>query len=449
VRILQPLRVRDFRLLWTGMAASLLGDGIYLVAVAFQAYDLENDPSALAIVGVAWTGAMVVFLLLGGVMSDRFARRRVLMAADVVRAVALLAMGLLSVTGNLELWMLVALAAGYGAGEAFFGPSFSALIPEIVPAEQLVQANAIEHSVRPISQHMAGPAIGGVIVAAAGPGVGFLVDAGTFVLSFACLAAMRVREAPKERGPGALREIRAGVRYVRSQTWLWATLAGASISLLIFWGPEEVLVPFVVKNDMGGDASDFGVVLAFAGLGSAAGSFFMGRRAMPRRPVNATYVCFGLGPLPLCLYALATQTWHLMALGFVMNFCFGAGMVIWSTMMQLRVPREMLGRVISLDWFVSIGLVPLSLALTAPVSDVIGIDATFVVAGLLGGGLLSSMLLLVPGLYERRHVVGEAGVADGGGLHVGDLDAVGAGQPGDGADHGEPVVAERVDRPSA
>lgn len=448
MRILQPLRVRDFRLLWTGMAASMLGDGIYLVAVAFQAYELDNDPSSLALVGLAWTGSMVLFLLLGGVMSDRFARRRVLMAADVVRAAALAGMGVLSVSGGLELWMLVALAAVYGAGEAFFGPSFSALIPEIVAADQLVQANAIEHSVRPLAQHMAGPAVGGVIVAAAGPGVGFLVDAGTFALSFACLAAMRVREAPKERGPGTLREIRAGLAYVRTQTWLWATLAGASISLLVFWGPEEVLVPFVVKNEMGGDAGDFGMVLAFAGLGSAAGSFFMGRRDMPRRPVNATYLCFGLGPLPLCLYALATQTWHLMALGFVMSFAFGAGMVIWTTMMMTRVPRELLGRVTSLDWFVSIGLVPISLALTAPVSGAIGIDATFVVAGLLGGGLLSSMLLLVPGLYERRDVALEARVADGGGLHAGDLDTLGAGQPGDGADHREAVVAERRDRPA-
>lgn len=440
MRILQPLRLRDFRLLWTGMAASMLGDGIYLVAVAFQAYELDNEPSALALVGLAWTGAMVVFLLLGGVMSDRFARRRVLMAADVMRAVALAAMGALSLTGALELWMLVALAGLYGAGEAFFGPSFSALIPEIVPTEQLVQANAVEHSVRPLAAQMLGPALGGAIVAAAGPGTGFLIDAATFGLSFGCLAAMRTREAPKERGPGALREIRAGLRYVRSQTWLWATLIGASVSLLVFWGPEEVLVPYVVKNEMGGGAGDFGLVLALAGLGSASGSFFMGRRDLPRRPVNATYLCFGLGPLPLCFYALATETWHLMALGFAMSFAFGAGMVIWSTMMQTRVPRELLGRVTSLDWFVSIGLVPVSLALTAPVSEAIGIDATFVVAGALGGGLLASMLLLVPGLYERGDVGREARVRDGRGLHPDDLDALAAGQAGDGADHREPVV---------
>jgi len=400
--MLEPLRLRDFRLLWAGMAVSMAGDGVYLVAVAFQAYALDNDPSALALVGVAWTGALVVFLMIGGVVSDRLPRRRILIGADVVRGLALLAIGSLSVGGVLELWMLVGLAAVYGAGEACFGPAFSALIPTLVPADQLIGANAIEHALRPVAAQVVGPAAGGAIVAAAGPGTGFLIDAGTFAVSIACLAAMRVREPRPEPGPGVLREIAAGFAYVRSQTWLWATLIGAGLSILVFWGPEEVLVPFVVKNQMGGDAADFGLVVAVAGLGGATGSVVMGRRGLPRRPVNFVYWAIGLGELPLALYALATRTWHLMALGFVVAFCFSTGMVVWSTMMQTRVPRELLGRVVSLDWFLSIGLVPVSMALTAPVSSAIGIDATFVLAGLLGSAVLLGMLAFVPGLYERR-----------------------------------------------
>jgi predicted MFS family arabinose efflux permease len=295
---------------------------------------------------------------------------------------------------------------------------------------------------------MAGPALGGAVVAAVGPGTGFLIDAGTFAVSFACLASMRIQERAAPAATGALSEVREGLAYVRSQTWLWATLLGASLSLMVFWGPEEVLVPYVVKNEMGGDAADFGLVLALAGLGNATGSVLMGRRDLPRRPVNFIYWCFGFGSLPLCFYALATQTWHLMGLGFVIGFAFSSGMVVWTTMMQTRVPRELRGRVTSLDWFVSIGLVPVSLALTAPVSSAIGIDATFVAAGLLGSAALLLMLVFVPGLYERREVLDERGVGDGGRLHADDLDAVGAGQAGDGADHGEPVVAERVDRPA-
>ena len=446
--MLQPLRHRDFRLLWTGMATSMLGDGVYFVAIAFQAYALDNDPSALALVGFAWTGAMVIFLLVGGVVSDRLPRRRVLMAADVGRAVVLTVVGVLSVTGALELWMLVALAGLYGVGEAFFGPAFSALIPEIVPEEQLISANAVEHSVRPIAAQVLGPALGGGIVAAVGPGTGFLIDAATFGVSFACIAAMRVQEVPAGRGPGALHELRAGLRYVRSQPWLWATLLGASLSLLVFWGPEEVLIPYIVKNDLGGTAADFGAVVAVAGVGGARGSVFMGRRPLPKRPVNVIYWAFGFGCFPLTLYAAATATWHLMIIGFCIAFMFSAGMVVWSTMMQTRVPRELRGRVTSLDWFVSIGLVPVSLALTGPVSGAVGIDTTFIAAGVLGGAALLGMLVLVPGLYERRDVVGEAGVRDGGRVEADDLDALGAGQSGNGADHGEPVVPSGVDRPA-
>ncbi|MEJ7785267.1 MAG: MFS transporter, partial [Solirubrobacteraceae bacterium] len=425
-RVLQPLRIRDFRLLWTGMAISMLGDGIYFVAVAFQAYELKNDPSALALVGFAWTGGMVLFLIIGGVVADRQPRRRVMMAADLARMAVLLAIGLLSVTGELELWMLVALAGLYGAGEAFFGPAFSALIPEIVPEDLLVQANSVEHSVRPLASQVAGPALGGALVAVVGPGTGFLIDAGTFAISFACLLAMRVVEIPAPSPTGALREIKEGFSYVRSQTWLWATLLMASVSLLVFYGPEEVLVPFIIKNEFGGNAADFGLVLAVMGLGSVAGSLVMGRRDLPQRPVTVMYWFWGFGILPLCLYPVATESWHLMPLGFVIGFAMASGMVIWTTLMQLRVPRELRGRVTSLDWFVSIGLVPLSFALTAPVSATIGIDATFIGAGALACALAIGLLYLVPGLRERGDVVGEAGIGDGGGIHPEDLDALGA-----------------------
>jgi MFS family permease len=132
VKLLAPLRERDFALLWTGMTVSLLGDGIFIVAEAWQVYDIHNDPVALSLVGLAWTGGMTAFLLTGGIISDRVERRRVLIAADLARAAVLAATGALSLAGVLEIWHLVALAVLYGAGEAFFGPAFGALVPEIV-----------------------------------------------------------------------------------------------------------------------------------------------------------------------------------------------------------------------------------------------------------------------------------------------------------------------------
>src|SRR5947208_7615470 len=146
--LFSPLRIRDFRRLWTGMTVSLLGDGIFLVAVAWQAYDLSNAPTALALVGVAMSGTQVAFLLAGGIVSDRLDRRRVMVAADVLRGLSVAVLGLLSLSGVLELWEMVIIAGVYGAGSAFFGPAFDAIVPELVPADLLQQANSLDQFVR-------------------------------------------------------------------------------------------------------------------------------------------------------------------------------------------------------------------------------------------------------------------------------------------------------------
>src|SRR5437764_14245843 len=139
VNLLRPLRERDFALLWTGMTISLLGDGIYTVAVAWQVYQLSNRPSALALVGLSWTAGLVLFILLAGVLSDRLDRRRVMIAADVLRAAVQLGIGALALSGRLEIWMLVVLVVLHGVGEAFFAPAFSALVPDILPAHLMPQ----------------------------------------------------------------------------------------------------------------------------------------------------------------------------------------------------------------------------------------------------------------------------------------------------------------------
>jgi DHA3 family tetracycline resistance protein-like MFS transporter len=221
VKLLGPLRERDFALLWTGMAVSLLGDGIYLVAVAWQVYDLSNDPTALSLVGLSWTIGMVAFLLTGGVVSDRIERRRVMIGADLVRATVLVAIGALSLAGVLEIWHLVALVVLFGAGEAFFGPAFGAILPDVVPGGQLVQANALDQLVRQSAGRLIGPALGGFVVVALGAGSAFLVDAATFAVSAACIGALRVRSLPRTEGGerSARAELREGVVFVPATRW--------------------------------------------------------------------------------------------------------------------------------------------------------------------------------------------------------------------------------------
>src|SRR5437588_6615896 len=173
IRLLAPLRHRDFRLLWSGMCVSLLGDGIFFVALAWQVYALSNVPTALAVVGIAMTVPTIVLLLIGGVISDRIERRRVMLAADLIRGAAVGAIALLSVSGAMRLWQVVGLAALYGAATAFFDPAFDAIVPEILPEDSLAQANALDQLVRPIALRLAGPALGGVLIAMAGAGLAF------------------------------------------------------------------------------------------------------------------------------------------------------------------------------------------------------------------------------------------------------------------------------------
>ena len=404
MKLLRPLRERDFALLWTGMTVSLLGDGIFVVAQAWQVYDLDNDPVALSIVGTAWTLGMVAFLLTGGVVTDRADRRRVLVAADLVRAAALVAMGALSLTGVVEIWHLVALSVFMGIGEAFFGPAFGAIVPDIVAPEHLVQANALEQLVRTASARLAGPALGGVVVAAVGAGTAFLVDAGTFVLSAACISVMAVRAVPAERALSIRREMREGLQYVRSEPWLWATLVAASLSLLFFLGPIEVLLPYVVRNDLHAGAGGYGAVLAATGVGAVATAATLSQTGVPRRYLTFMYVTWGVATLPFLVYAFGTTLWQFVAFAVFEGACMAAGGVVWGTLMSTRVPPSLRGRVHSLDWFVSIGLTPVSFALTGPVSKAIGVDATLVLAAIVPA-LAMVVLYLVAGLRrdEERY----------------------------------------------
>ena len=414
VRMLTPLRHRDFRLLWSGMCVSLMGDGIFMVAMAWQVYALSNAPTALALVGIAMTVPTIAFLLLGGVVSDRADRRRVMLAADVARGIAVGLLAILSLTGVLALWHVVALVALYGAGAAFFGPAFDAIVPDVLPASELPQANALDQFVRPVALRLAGPALGGLLIDAVGVGTAFAFDAASFAISVIALVAMRAR-VPRTAadGPASVRaDIRTGLVYVRRHVWLWATFVTAAVAYLLFMGPAEVLLPYLVKNELGGRAADLGLVFAAGGIGSVGCAVVMGQRGLPRRDITFMYVAWTLATIAVAGYGLASAVWQLMLASLAFNALETAGTIVWATAKQRHVPAALLGRVSSLDWLISIGLLPVSFALTGPVSAAIGAQTTLVAAGLIGGAVTFSALLLpgmraVEGLGEDARDTGD------------------------------------------
>jgi MFS family permease len=396
--LLVPLRHRDFRLLWGAMCISLLGDGAFLVALAWQVYALSDAPTALSVVGIAMTVPTIVFLLVGGVASDRLDRRSIMVAADVGRGVALALMAALAISGQLELWHLVILAAIYGTGSAFFAPAFDAFVPDLLSSQNLAQANALDQLVRPIALRFIGPALGGVVVGAGGAGSAFALDAASFAISGVVL--MRIRPtARRDTGPAGsvLADLRAGWRYVRARSWLWATFASAAVAYLLFMGPVEVLLPYVVKHPLHGGATDLGIVFAAGGLGSVACAMVIGRRGLPRRDITFMYVAWTLATLAVAGYGAAGAMWQLMLASVAFSALETAGTIVWATVKQRHVPRHLLGRVSSLDWLISIGLLPLSFALTGPAAAAFGAQTTLIGAGLLGS-VVTGAALLVPGM---------------------------------------------------
>ena len=399
---LRPLRHRDFRLLWTGLAVSLAGSGLWLVALAWQVIGLGGGPTELSLVTAIYSVGLLAFVLVGGIAADRLPQRLVMLAADLVRAAVLLVLGLLSLTGDLRIWHLAAGGLVIGAGEAFFIPSYTALLPHLLPEDELLAANGLEGTLRPLAQQAAGPVLGGVAVAALSPGLAILTGGLTYLVSAGCLFAMTARSGPKHgagsTGIGAVfADLREGFGYVRRTSWLWATLLFALALVLFIIGPLEVLLPFAIRDNLGGGADDYGLALAGFGVGGAVGALAISSGRLPRRYLTVMILMWGLGSLPFAFLGLARALWVVCLALFVVGATYSAAMVIWGTLLQRRVPEGLRGRVSSLDFFVSLALMPVSMAVAGPAGAAFGLNAVFVVAGIVPV-LLAAAAILLPRL---------------------------------------------------
>jgi MFS family permease len=399
----RPLRHRDFRLLWTGLAVSLAGSGLWLVALAWQVIELGGGPTELSLVTALFSVGLLAFLLVGGIAADRLPQRLVMLASDLVRAAVLLVLGLLSLSGDLRIWHLALGGLVIGAGEAFFFPSYTAILPRLLPESELLAANGLENTLRPLAQQAAGPALGGVAVAALSPGAAILTGGLTYLVSAGCLLAMNVRPTKATGAPTApglaavLTDLREGWRYVRTTSWLWATLLFALALVLFIIGPLEVLLPFAIRDNLGGGADDYGLALAAFGVGGAVGALAISSGRLPRRYLTVMILMWGLGSLPFAVLGVAGSLWIVFVALFVVGATYSAAMVIWGTLLQRRVPEGLRGRVSSLDFFVSLALMPVSMAVAGPAGAIFGLTAVFLVAGIVPV-LLAAAAILVPRL---------------------------------------------------
>jgi DHA3 family tetracycline resistance protein-like MFS transporter len=342
----------------------------------------------------------IAFLLPAGVLSDRLDRRSLMLCADIGRAAVIAVLAVLALMGLLTFWELMLIVALYGVGTAFFTPAFEAIVPDIVPPADLAAANSLDQFVRPIALRLAGPALGGMLVAGLGTGTAFAIDAASFAASSVAVFLLQAPAHPRsEHAESSLGAMKEGLRFVRARVWLWGTLLSAAIAYLAFMGPAEVLLPYVVKNDLHGSAGDLGLVFAAGGVGAISAALIMGQRGHPRRDVTFMYATWTLATLAVAGYGLATASWQLMVACLLFNGLETAGTIVWATIKQHHVSASMLGRVSSLDWLISIGLLPLSFALTAPVVGVVGAQATLIGAAAIGG-VFTLTALFLPGMRD-------------------------------------------------
>ncbi|MFJ4262910.1 MFS transporter [Paenarthrobacter nicotinovorans] len=389
LRALRPFVHRDFRVLISALSISIFGSGMWAVAMVYEVIHLSGGPLELSLVATAASVGLVGFVLAGGIAADRLPQRLLIIAVEGANLAVIATVTLLAMLNVLQLWHLAIGAFILGVGQAFFFPAYSAILPRILPAEDLLAANGMEGTVRPILQQAAGPAIAGILVAAFSPAHAVAGVAACHFLAFAILNFLgRQRlgspEKPSETAVprSFLRDLREGFSYTIRTPWLLWTLIWACLSVLFLIGPIEVLLPFVVRDQLGGDSRVFGFMLAVMGVGSAVAALATASFPLPRRYLTVMVVTWGLGSLPVAAIGFMDNVWLLGGAMLIFGVTEGMGTVIWGTLLQRRVPRHLLGRISSLDFFVSLALMPVSMALAGPVAEVVPIWLIFLVAGL-------------------------------------------------------------------
>jgi len=343
---LDVLRLRDFRLVFGASVASLVGDGVVPVALAFAVLDLTGSATDLGIVLAARVVALVSSLLVGGVVGDRVGRRAVMVAADLVRLGAQAAIGVLLVSDDATIAEMFVSQALIGAASGFFNPAASGLIP-MVAGDRLQQANTLK-AMAMAAGNIVGPAISGALVVATGPGAALLIDAASYGISALLLARVHVTApapAPRQRFGVELRE---GFAEVRKRTWVWSIIACSA-----FWNmlaAFSVLGPVVAKDSLGGPAA---------------------------------WAASAVAVVPTVLLAVPAPLAVIVVAGLFAGVTSMLFNTLFETTLQRHIPRHALSRVSSYDWFGSLALQPIGLALMGPLASAVGVSAAlYLCAGL-------------------------------------------------------------------
>ena len=378
LRIFQPLRHRDFRLLWIGQSVSQIGNALYYVALPFQILALGGTPLQLGIGFTVFSTAQLIVTLWGGAIVDRLPRRGVILASDLASGFVIGVIALLGVTGHLQIFHLYVASAFFGVAFCFYTPAINAIMPQLVPTEILIAGNSLRGLAGQAAK-VVGPLLGGVIVAKAGSPAAFAIDAATFFFSFVVffLANPPRHEPPPRRS--LLSQVREGLAFTFSVQWIWLTIVGFGITNGFYFAVFTVALPLLVLNVLHGTAATFGLIGAAGGLGEVIGGLLVGNLRV-RRIGIAMYVGSALLGLSIAVYGVPLLPIVLLgAAGFGASIVFTN--TLWETALQKHVPTELIGRVTSVDIFGSFLVGPVAPIAAAAAIPLIGASAIFLIAG--------------------------------------------------------------------
>ncbi len=376
---LAPLRDRRFAWYFAARVTSTAGSTMAPVALAFAVLDLSGSAAALGVVLAARTLPMVLFLLVGGVVSDRFSRSTVMRTSNALSALTQAAVATLVISGQAELWMLVALEAANGTVAAFSMPAMESVVPQLAPRSHLQQANALLSFSR-AGLAVVGPTIAALLVATTGAGWALAVDALSWLVAALLLGRVRIpATAPSYGAPASmLRDLREGWTAFTEHTWLWVVVAGFGVLNAIHAGAWFTLGPALARETFG--VRGWGYVLSAESVGLLAMTLVM-LRVRLRRPLRAGMLGMALFAVPLLTLGLRPEVAALMLAALLAGAgteVFGIG---WSVALQENVDEAVLARVYSYDALGSLVAIPLGQLVYGPLGDAFGYRDVLVASG--------------------------------------------------------------------
>ena len=398
--IFGPLADRSFRLLWLAATTFAVGSAFVTVAMAFAVLGIGGNATSLGLVLLVGTGAGTASFQIAGVWADRLSRRNVMLAADLVRLVVEAAVAVLLLTGHARIWQLAVGNALVAMATAFFNPASTSLVAEMVRPERLQKANSLL-SVSSSATSVVGPALSGLLVAAAGAGWAFVVDAASFAGSAAFLLTMPSLGRVRPTRQRFFTEFAAGWHEVASRNWAWVTLIGnalGNMTLAIFL----VLGPVLAVQRLGG-ASGWGLVSS----GMAVGVLLGGLGAIwhkPRRPIAFGMAITALTALPMLALAARLPLYLIVAAAVVGM----SGVLVlntnWATTIQQLVPNEVLSRFRSYDYMLAFIAMPVGYAIAGPLETAFGADEVLVAAAVVAvvANAIPAMLPAVRAIIRHR-----------------------------------------------